>query len=1331
MKPMYPNQVLFSKTALLLIFNFLFSMSAFAQPSNNDCSGATNLISNTSCNNIQYRMKNATASAGIPVGCAAGGTHYDVWFSFTALSTTHTITISNLQNSFTNPEIQLFSGNCGSLTSVICGTLTMTPTGLTIGNTYYVRVSNIGSQITSNQDRFDICITHPNPPPANDDCSGATTLTPGYTCSSTTGNIRYATSNGPAGACGGATITTTYDVWYIFQATATTHAVGVSNLGSNFSAASTYMEVLSGSCGSQVSLGCQTVATTSGRLTLSSLTIGTFYYVRVYVLSNPTASTTTNWNFDICVQQPPVNNECAGAVVLTPGATCSNTAGTLDLATSNTTGVVTGCWAANTYNDVWYQFTATGTTQTITLSSLGANITTPRIQIYSGTCGALALVGCATTSTLTQGGLTIGNTYYLRIANTSNPSGVGTVANFNICVTAAAAPPSNDLCTGAITLTSSSTCSNISGTLINATATAGLTACGANSNTTPEVWYSFVAQTAYPTITLSTIGTNFNSAGPRIQIFSGACGSLTSLACTTNPLNVRTAVGGAGLTIGNTYYVRILTNSLSAPVASGTYTFNICVTDPVSTASAILDYSKSYVNLSDTAGGGTIDPGDILEIRATLVVRPNGAVRAIDSVAFYDTLKAGGGLHYYDSIAIRTNEGKLYKYFTESNTDADAGWYTTAGAGTDTTIQINMGPTASRYARGKLNNLSRPRFNSGATSANCIILATYRVVVNASYGQSINFGGGAFTYRDSATGVFSTIQFPYDSIMVFESPGSCQNTVSQTNILGDENNGTFGSGTTQNRGTSPNTTYSYTPFAASTPQDYNYGIANNTSATGSTNQLLAKSNAARVHGVWDISGDHTGAANTAQGNLPATPGSSGGYMLAINAAYRTDVAFNFNVSGACPNTYYEISFWLKNICYKCGCDSMGRFTGSAGYIPTAAGDSAGVRPNIAVEINGKDYYTTGNIRYLGLGGTQTGSDTLNQWVQRSFVYKTGTNETSFTLNLRNNAPGGGGNDWALDDISLKTCTPTMNYSPSNSPFVCANNQITIYDTVRCYYDTYVEYKWQRSTDGGVTWVDVAGATGTGAPTWNGSQWEYVTSYTIPGAYTTAANDGDMYRLVVATTSANLSSSSCYFTDPVAISLTVDPDCGPPLKTDLLSITGTLNIDKAKITWVTTKEDGPVSFDLQRSDDGNSFHTITTVTGYNDFRSENNIYSYNDPTQVTSKVYYRIIMLTNGGNKKYSRIVQLNPDKKDFGLGVVVNPFNNELQYEITTPQTGIAITELIDQYGVTVKRQTQRIEKGVNALKITSTENLSSGIYTLKVTMNGTFTVRRVMKGNN
>jgi hypothetical protein len=46
----------------------------------------------------------------------------------------------------------------------------------------------------------------------SDDCSTPTTLTPGTSCSNTSGTLFNATSSGIAGSCAG----TIYDVWYTF-----------------------------------------------------------------------------------------------------------------------------------------------------------------------------------------------------------------------------------------------------------------------------------------------------------------------------------------------------------------------------------------------------------------------------------------------------------------------------------------------------------------------------------------------------------------------------------------------------------------------------------------------------------------------------------------------------------------------------------------------------------------------------------------------------------------------------------------------------------------------------------------------------------------------------------------------------------------------------------------------------------------------------------------------------------------------------------------------------------------------------------------------------------
>ena len=66
-----------------------------------------------------------------------------------------------------------------------------------------------------------------------------------------------------------------------------------------------------------------------------------------------------------------------------------------------------------------------------------------------------------------------------------------------------------------------------------------------------------------------------------------------------------------------------------APPTTGTWGFNICITNPIGAA---VDYGKSYINITEGTAGGTIDPGDVLEIRATLVVQRPGGAGAIKAV---------------------------------------------------------------------------------------------------------------------------------------------------------------------------------------------------------------------------------------------------------------------------------------------------------------------------------------------------------------------------------------------------------------------------------------------------------------------------------------------------------------------------------------------------------------------------------------------------------------------------------------------------------------------------------------------------------------------------
>src|SRR5207344_73823 len=102
-----------------------------------------------------------------------------------------------------------------------------------------------------------------------------------------------------------------------------------------------------------------------------------------------------------------------------------------------------------------------------------------------------------------------------------------------------------------------------------------------------------------------------------------------------------------------------------------------------------------------------------------------------------------------------------------------------------------------------------------------------------------------------------------------------------------------------------------------------------------------------------------------------------------------------------------------------------------------------------------------------------------------FTFITRPTQNAANFVIRNNSPGGGGNDWAIDDIKIAYCGPslTMNYNPivlgcQANPFV-----VNLRDTVRSVYNNYTYFKWQKSNVGGTIWSDMTGpgTSGVGTP----------------------------------------------------------------------------------------------------------------------------------------------------------------------------------------------------------------------------------------------------------
>lgn len=397
-----------------------------------------------------------------------------------------------------------------------------------------------------------------------------------------------------------------------------------------------------------------------------------------------------------------------------------------------------------------------------------------------------------------------------------------------------------------------------------------------------------------------------------------------------------------------------------------------------------IQINRSYLNMTRPSGG-PIAQNDILEMRIVLSV-PNGT--SVSSLVYTDVIPSS--LTYVaGTLRVATNEDAVVGGIPNTGSYSDA-------AGDDQgqviakTVTVYMGTGATSSAGGSITGgTTTPLFYNSAT----ILMVTYQVKVAVASGSQITTAG-SFSYvkggTPTTTAVAATTSYVYQSL-------TCSS-LGPTNYLTAESNGTFGSGSTHNRGTSSTkvTGYTFVSLTSGNPVDGDYSITNNTSATAYTGASPASSD--KVFSVWDIFGDHTGSGSSTSGNAPVANGTSGGYLLAVNGTFAPSSIFSTSVTGLTASSIYTMSFWVRNMCPTCGCDPS---TGTAVGTP-------GVKPDISVSVNGFNYYNSGDLTYS------------NSWVQKTFTFQNG-GSSSVTFDIKNNAPGGGGNDFAIDDIAVNQC----------------------------------------------------------------------------------------------------------------------------------------------------------------------------------------------------------------------------------------------------------------------------------------------------------------------
>ena len=252
-----------------------------------------------------------------------------------------------------------------------------------------------------------------------------------------------------------------------------------------------------------------------------------------------------------------------------------------------------------------------------------------------------------------------------------------------------------------------------------------------------------------------------------------------------------------------------------------------------------VNFSYSYINVTRNASGGTLEKGDIIEVHA-LANLPSG--NTISNVYFIAPITTGTQ-YVPNSLKLITNEGVILATYTDGSAN-DAGVYDASKPA----LRINIGTSsplaglaysgANFYSTTGGGNVTGGDVPKGGGGTMGII--AYQLLITGNFGDIIN-PTGTFYYSYTTTSggrhpvtttTNTSYDFNYSGIKIVQNQGLCTN-FSSTSFTAESS---FGSGTTQNRTAGVNAPgYTKVNLAANAPGDNYYAIANNTSATGNTN----------------------------------------------------------------------------------------------------------------------------------------------------------------------------------------------------------------------------------------------------------------------------------------------------------------------------------------------------------------------------------------------------------------------------------------------------------------------------------------------------------------
>lgn len=401
------------------------------------------------------------------------------------------------------------------------------------------------------------------------------------------------------------------------------------------------------------------------------------------------------------------------------------------------------------------------------------------------------------------------------------------------------------------------------------------------------------------------------------------------------------------------------------------------------------------------------------------------------------------------------------------------------------------------------------------------------------------------------------------------------------------------------------------------------GAAGSTTPYSAPNTYIYTTSTCPNDGYYTITPSTSGCFGNSWHTVASDHTGGGNFML-VNASYQPGDFFLATVNDLCPNTNYEFAAWLMNVLVN-----------------------NGIKPNVTFTIEKPDgtvlgQFSTGDI-------VETAAPV---WKQYGLYFTTPPGNPSIVLRITNNAPGGVGNDLALDDITFRPCGPPVTVTAlggKDTIDVCEGNtsDFTFETSISSVYLNPVYY-WQLSTDSGVVWNDMPGTN-------------------TPVLQQTPSAVGSYWYRIAVTEASSATITACRIASNI-IMINVHPkpvvNAGPDrvlIKGDSIKLSAKIEGESLSYTWSPPDYLSGISLlDPVASPPADIVYTLGAISPYGCSAVEDNVL-----VKVINGIYIPSAFTPNGdGINDTWQIPYLDPE---WGVSVKVFNRSGQLVYQANGP----------------------------------------------------------------